>query len=52
MRRAALRMAKSQSEADALSAAKLQQQEANLMRLNLVLGVIILALTAAARTAA
>jgi len=51
MRRAALRLAKSQSETDALSAARLQQQEANLMRVNLVLGVLILALTAAARTA-
>ena len=52
MRRSALRLARNQSEADALVAARLQQQEANLMRLNLVLGALILALTAAARAAA
>jgi uncharacterized membrane protein len=52
MRRAALRLAKSPSDDGAQAAARLQRQEINLMRLNLALGILILALTAAARVAA
>ncbi len=46
LRRAALRLAHGQ---DAAEAERLQQREANLVRLNLLLGVVVLGLTALAR---
>ena len=51
LRRAALRKAATQANSDARVDSQLQQREVNLMRLNLVLGMIVLALTAAARAA-
>jgi uncharacterized membrane protein len=51
MRRAAMRSAKGQAEGQ-VESTRLQQREVFLMRMNLVLGIVVLALTAAARTAA
>lgn len=51
LRREALRAANTLSETPADTAIRLQNREANLMKLNLVLGVIVLALTAVARAA-
>jgi uncharacterized membrane protein len=53
LRRVALRQARSDPESGpwVSEAARLQAQEATLLRINLLLGIVILALTAAARAA-